>query len=70
MSNLQVMRLCCTGKLPVGLVKCYDENEECWKYYIGVGDGNDVDADVRKIIAMGQRYYSLSAIAEFEEAER
>lgn len=67
MSKTQVMWLCCTGEHPVGLVKRYDETEKRWKYYIGVGDGRDLDADVSKILAMGQRYYSLAAIASFEE---
>lgn len=67
MSKTQVMWLCCTGEHPVGLVKRYDEIEQRWKYYIGVGDGHDLDADVAKILAMGQRYYSLAGIASFEE---
>lgn len=61
----EVMWLCCTGRHPVGLVKQYDTIEERWKYYIGIGDGFDIDEDIALILALGQEYTSLKFIADF-----
>lgn len=69
MNRIEVMWLCCTGVHPVGLVKAYDEIEGRWVYYIGVGDGKSIDEDIEKILALGQKYYSLAAIAGFEEVD-
>ena len=64
-----VLWICATGDHPVGIVKIYDEIEQRWKYYIGTGDGRDLDADVRKILVMGQKFYSLDHIMDFWEAD-
>lgn len=69
MSHIEVMWLCCSGEHPVGLVKAYDEIEGRWKYYIGAGDGRDINTDVSNIMALGQKYYSLACITAFEEKE-
>lgn len=63
----EVLWICTTREHPVGIVKVYDKREERWKYYIGTGNGRDLDEDVQLIIARGQKYYSLDFIAAFEE---
>lgn len=64
-----VLWLCATGNHPVGIVKLYDEIEQRWKYYIGTGDGNDPAADIQKILAKGQKSYSLDHILDFLEED-
>lgn len=64
-----VLWLCATGNHPVGIVKIYDEIEERWKYYIGIGNGNDPAADVQMILAKGQKSYSLDHILDFLEED-
>lgn len=54
---------------PIGIVKQYDEIEERWKYYIGIGRGFDEQADVQHIINYGTKYYDLGMIRWFEEIE-
>ena len=61
----EVLWICTTGVHPVGIVKKYDEIEECWKFYIGTCRGYDLDEDVQQIIDFGQKFYSLDFIAEF-----
>lgn len=54
---------------PIGIVKCYDDIEERWKYYIGIGQGYDEQTDVQYIINYGTKYYDLGMIRWFEEIE-
>lgn len=54
---------------PIGIVKQYDAIEERWKYYIGIGQGYDEQADVQQIINYGTKYYDLGMIRWFEEIE-
>lgn len=63
----EVLWLCTTGEHPVGIVKQYDEHEQRWKYYIGTGNGRDLEADVQRILLTGQKYYSLAHIVDFQE---
>lgn len=65
----EVLWLCTTGEHPVGIVKKFDELEGRWKYYIGTGNGRDLDADVAMIIAWGQKYYSLDFLLAFAGKE-
>lgn len=66
----EVMWLCASlSGQPVGLVKEYDEIERRWKYYIGIGNGKDLDDDILMIKAWGQKYYNLRFITDFTEPE-
>lgn len=70
MENKQVLWLCCTDDRPVGLVKVWYEEEQCWHYYIGTGKGRDIDEDVERIINCGQKFYELGFIQEFCKDKR
>lgn len=51
----------------IGIVKRFDEIEGCWKYYIGCGNGRDMDEDIQQIVDYGRKFYSLDFIATFQE---
>lgn len=65
MKDVDVLWLCTCQERPVGLVKAYDEIEECWKFYVGIGHGLDPEADVREIMRFGQKYENLGFLTEF-----
>lgn len=60
----EVLWICTTG-IPVGIVKKFDEIECRWKYYIGTGNGFDLDEDIQQIVDFGQKFYSLEFITNF-----
>lgn len=61
----EVLWICTTGFHPVGIVRKFDEIEQRWKYYIGAGNGRDLDEDIRLIVDFGQKFYSLDFITKF-----
>ena len=67
----QVLWVCNTGESAVGIVKKFDEYQQCWYYYIGAGlpGAFSEELDIRHILAFGQRYSSLDFIARFQERE-
>ena len=70
MKEISVLWLCTCQERPVGVVKAYDEIEGRWKFYVGMGRGLDEAADVRAILAWGQKYDSLRILQAFAgEAE-
>ena len=70
METKKVLWLCCVDDRPVGLVKLWDQDEECWHYYIGTGKGRSMDEDVERIINCGQKFYELGFIQEFCKDKR
>lgn len=48
-------------------MKAYDEYEGQWNFYIGVGNGKDLDADVEMILLFGQKYHNLDFIKVFAQ---
>ena len=64
MTKVNVMWLCTTGK-PVGIVRGYDEIEGRWKFFIGTGEGHDLDEDVQLIIDFGQKFYNMDFLKDF-----
>lgn len=64
MKDVDVLWLCTCQERPVGLVKAYDEIEECWKFYVGIGHGLDPEADVREIMRCGQKYEALGFLTK------
>lgn len=65
----EILWLCCSGEHPVGLVRQFDSIEQRWKYYIGVGDGEDLDNDIQTILDWGQTFYDLNFIADFMRSD-
>lgn len=49
----------------MGLVKAFDPAAGSWKFYAGIGRGWDEAADVREILAWGQKYEDLSVLQAF-----
>lgn len=65
LDHMEVLWIC-TGCLgPVGIVKAWDGIEGRWKFFIGPCEGRDLDGDVERIVALGQKFYSLEHIAAF-----
>lgn len=65
MKDVDVLWLCTCQERPVGLVKAYDEIEERRKFCVGIGHGQDPEADVREIMRFGQKYENLGLLTEF-----
>lgn len=65
MERIEVLWICTCMDKPVGIVKAWDGIEDCWKFYIGVGEGRDIDEDIKLIMDWGQKFYSLDFIGEF-----
>lgn len=65
LKRISVLWLSTCQERPVGLVKAYDEVEGRWKFYVGVGRGWDEAADVREILARGQKFEDLGFLAAF-----
>lgn len=49
----------------MGLVKAFDPVAGSWQFYAGIGRGWDEAADVREILAWGQKYEDLSVLQAF-----
>lgn len=70
LERISVLWLSTGQERPAGLVKAFDPAAGRWTYYVGVGRGRDEAADVREILAWGQRYEDLSILQAFlAEAE-
>lgn len=67
MKDIQVIWLCTCMIRPVGIVKAFDEIEQRWKFYIGIGRGYDEAADIHEIIDYGQKFDSLDFLVKFLE---
>lgn len=66
---IETLWICTTGERPVGIVKGWDEIEERWKFYIGTGDGRDLDEDIRLIMELGRKFHTLEFISAFGSLE-
>lgn len=71
LKRISVLWLSTCQERPVGLVKAFDPvtgNRPAagrWTYYAGIGHGWDEAADVREILAWGQKYEDLSVLQAF-----
>lgn len=61
--------ICCMTGEVVGIVKKYDEIEGRWKYYIGCGEGKDIDEDIQRVVDYGQKFDSLDFLRDLMEPE-
>ena len=68
LKRISVLWLSTCQERPVGLVKAFDPvtgnrpATRSWTYYAGIGRGWDEAADVREILAWGQKYEDLSVL--------
>ena len=65
LERISVLWLSTCQERPVGLVKAFDPVVGRWTYYAGIGRGWDEAADVREILAWGQKYEDLSVFQAF-----
>lgn len=65
LKRISVLWLSTCQERPVGLVKAFDPAAGSWTYYAGIGRGWDEAADVREILAWGQKYEDLSVLQAF-----
>ena len=71
LERISVLWLSTCQERPVGLVKAFDPvtgdrpATRSWTYYAGIGRGWDEAADVREILAWGQKFEDLSVLQAF-----
>ena len=65
LERISVLWLSTCQERPAGLVKAFDPATGCWTYYVGIGRGWDEAADVREILAWGQKFEDLSVLQAF-----
>lgn len=65
LKRISVLWLSTCQERPAGLVKAFDPATRSWTYYAGIGRGWDEAADVREILAWGQKFEDLSVLQAF-----
>ena len=65
LERISVLWLSTCQERPAGLVKAFDPVAGSWKFYVGIGRGWDEAADVREILAWGQKCEDLGVLAAF-----
>ena len=65
LKHISVLWLSTCQERPAGLVKAVDPAAGSWQFYVGIGRGWDEAADVREILARGQKFEDLGFLAAF-----